>query len=159
MQSRYCLALIICLMLLVYAPAMAEFSPVDDTPQERFTQSMLAVYAAAEMCKNVSNLNSENLATRIKTYLRSYFQEGVPYWALPPIDKAIRNRESCINLIQESIARYQAGRRQYAESYPNSPTPPALYYSMVLEGNAENLNSGNAESPKEHVITPKLLAR
>jgi hypothetical protein len=140
-------------LLLAPVPAKAEAPSM-----ERFAKSIVSLYVAAEMCKQVKNLHSENYATVIRNYLQAYFQPEIPYWVLPIVNGRVNNHDRCVFSIEQNIASYQEASEDYAATFPERPLPPALDNAMMLDSRVY-VDETKKEGNKEHYLTPTVLLR
>ena len=131
----------------------------DTTPLERFTRSMVNVYVAAEMCKNIETLRSENYVIVIRNYLYASFHTKVPYWVLPVVIKRINNRDRCVYVIQQGLASYQENSRLYVEEYPQSPIPPILTSEMMIDNRQYLEADSDGATRNTHYLTPTVIVK
>jgi len=146
-------------MLLAPTPAKADYFASQSSVAERFAKSMVTVYITAEKCSQINSLHTENYTNAIKMYLNSYFQDQTPYWVLPTVEEKIQNHDYCVVTIEQDVADYQVGRREYAENYPNRPIPPILNDAMLMDTGSDSIQTASAKSPKDHFLTPSVLVK
>ena len=153
-MQRKELSFLVIASLMAPAPARAE-----PTSVERFTQSLVEIYVAAEMCKNIKTLHSENYSVLVRNYLASYFQTEIPYWVLPNVKKRLKNRDNCVFAIEKSLSRYQQESVDYSADFPEQPIPPPLEGYMMVDSRSYTVDSNKEDSDKEHHITPTIVTR
>ena len=143
----------------IIASLLASPARADSAPIERFAHSLVLVYVAAEKCKDVNTLHSENYVMLIRNYLHSYFQPEIPYWVLPIVQERLKSRENCVFAIEQGLVRYQKESVAYALNYPDRPIPPALEEYMLVDGRNYGAQTDINDSASSHHLTPSVVVK
>lgn len=117
-------------------------------PIENFTRSLSAFYVVLKQCSTIARNGNESDIGRIKDYLGKLYPAGVPYWALPVVEKRIEDEDVCSFLMYDRAIAYQQARVNFKKNYPKESAPPEFavnqpanfyYMDRLLFGDKDRL--------------------
>jgi len=119
-----CTSLLAVLLIGISSPTHAHTIPKQ--PIELFTHSLTAFYSILSKCQNINQdvTPIEASISSIRSYVASLYRGEIPYWTLPPTNKAIHDPEICNYLLYDRMMTYEFARREYMAAYPEEMVPP-----------------------------------
>lgn len=108
----------------------------DASVVSHFNNSMVRLYVASEMCREVSD-QSQEYKTIITAYLNGEYPNGIPYWVLPKVKSRIASQQRCNAVLLDRAITYQVASRDYADAFPDENSPPNIRAYVIVPVNEE----------------------
>lgn len=127
----------------------------DDLIASRFTSSMTMMYTSSEACRGTLAPGPDEYVKLITDYLNILYPSGIAYWVIPEVPQHVKDRRSCLVVVQQHLLEYQQASLDYQHNYPNQLPPPILVAYNWGDSRSMDLSSPVTQSPVDIPVETK----